>query len=245
MGKMLDFLLVIPSMNENKYIKEIVAPLERILESRYSNYRIVIVDASRDEGVKTLLRSIGKNNKRVDIVLERRPHGKGADIMYGFSMYDASRYCFIDADLKPSLEYLRQMLGEEFDGCDCIAGSRYADMGLVRRPRLRLYVSLAYNRMINLLFDERIRDHQCGMKLFSRRAFKQIERLSEEKHFAWDTEVLLICARKNLKICEMPVGWVERRSKHTNMSRLIGDTAIFVPAILRLFYRFRLKKDLD
>jgi glycosyltransferase involved in cell wall biosynthesis len=239
---MLEFLLVIPTINEDKYLSEILGPLRRVLKNRFKNYRMVIIDGSTDERIKTFLRGIAASSNDTDVILGREPHNKGADIMYAFSRYEAKRYCFVDADLAPSIKFIAHMLSGAFDSCDLVMGSRYAETSLVHRPKLRLFVSLAYNRMVNLIFSDGIKDHQCGLKMFDRKALEAVRAYSIERHFAWDTEAILACMYKNLKICEMPMEWTERRSRKTNMKRLVGDTLIFTPALLRMFYRFRVKR---
>jgi len=235
-------LLVIPTINEDKYVSEILGPLRRVLKRRFKNYRIVIIDGSTDSRIKALLKGIAASSKDVDVILNREPHNKGADIMHAFSGYESKRYCFIDADLAPSMKFFAHMLGSEFSDYDLVVGSRYADISLVKRPKLRLCVSLSYNKMVNLLFNDGIKDHQCGLKMFNRKAFEAVKSYSIERHFAWDTEAILICVYKGFRVYEMPMVWAERRSRNTNMKRLVGDTLIFFPALFRMFYRFRIKK---
>ncbi len=238
---MLDFLLVIPTMNEEKYIAEILKETEAMLKKIFSNYKIVIVDASSHKSTITLLKNLTKNNKDVELITGRKPYNKGGDVMYTFSRYDSKLYCFIDSDLAPSIEYLKQMLSYYSHKCDLTIGSRYADGAVVCRPKLRLFVSVLYNKLINIFFGDKIKDHQCGLKMFNRKALMIIKKFSQENHFAWDTESILICTYKGLKLCEMPIYWVERRGKKTSIRRLLNDTLVFIPAMMRMFYRFKVK----
>ncbi|EQD77366.1 glycosyl transferase, group 2 family protein, partial [mine drainage metagenome] len=55
-------------------------------------------------------------------------------------------------------------------GAPVVTGSRYVPGAVVHRPRVRRLVSLGYNRIARWLFSENVRDHQCGLKAFSRTA---------------------------------------------------------------------------
>jgi glycosyltransferase involved in cell wall biosynthesis len=238
---MLDFLLAIPTMNEKKYVAEILEETEAMLKRKFNNYKIVIVDASSEESEITLLKNLTKNNKNVELITGRNPSNKGSDVRYAFSRYDSKLYCFIDADLSPSIEYLKQMFGYFPYKCDLVIGSRYADKAVVQRPKLLLFASLSYNKLINIFFGDKVKDHQCGLKMFNRKALKIIKKFSQENHFAWDTEIILICTYKGLKLCEMPIYWVERRRQKTSIKKLVSDTLVFIPAMIRMFYRFKVK----
>ena len=157
--------------------------------------------------------------------------------------YRAKTYCYVDADLLPSMHHMKELLKRYDKGYDVVLASRYKNGSLLKRPPLRKAVSLAYNKMINILFDESIRDHQCGFKLFSARAFRLIYRNSEENHWVWDTEAILLAHYNGMRICEVPVIWEERRSKSTSVVRLLKDIGIFIPGMARLFYRFRIRRE--
>ena len=85
-----------------------------------------------------------------------------------------------------------------------------------------------------------MKDHQCGFKLFSRKAFLAIEDLAQENHWMWDVETILITQHSGMRVREVPIAYVERRSNRTPVKRLLKDITIHGPGILRLYYRFRL-----
>ena len=138
--------------------------------------------------------------------------------------------------------YIRDLVRKQKSGYDVVLASRYSAGSKLRRPPLRKAFSQAYNMMINLIFGDSVTDHQCGFKLFSRKAFDEMYKDSREDHWAWDTETILLAYYKKMKMCEVPIEWSERRNRRTGIMRLFKDIYIFIPGITRLFYRFRIRR---
>ena len=239
---MIDFLLVIPTYNEEKYIKEMIVHSDKLLSGIYRDYRIVVVDASSSDLTTSIVKETMHEMGRLSILESARPGSRGRDVLLGMRQYRSRIYCYVDADLLPSMKYLNNLLRCHENGYDVVLASRYKNSRLLKRPPLRKAVSIAYNRLINILFSESVTDHQCGFKLFGERAFALVSKKSEEKHWVWDTEVILLARYNKMQICEVPITWTERRSKRTGIIRLVKDVCIFVPGIARLFYRFRISR---
>jgi len=240
---MLDFVMVIPTLNEQKYIGALVDTSNKLLRTMFKSYMIVVVDESSTDNTIKIMKSIMKENKSVNLIGNRTPASRGLDVRYAMSKYDSKLYFCIDADLEPTVKYLKDAVKAYNSGCEYVTGSRYINEKLVKRPPLRKLVSKSYNKLINIIFNDKVRDHQCGFKLFSKKAFKIAESASKERHWMWDTEVNLIMSYSDLKICEIPIEWTERRGNRTPIRRLLTDICTSIPGIFVLFYRFRIKKE--
>ena len=126
------------------------------------------------------------------------------------------------------------MIREVQNGADVATGSRYCEGAQVRRPPLRQIVSRAYNRFVRMTFGESIRDHQCGLKAFTREAKTRLFAMSREDSWAWDTEVLVLAERSGMRVAEVPVEWSEYRWTRTPIRRLLSDVYLHGTSILRL-----------
>lgn len=235
---MLDLLLVIPTLNEEKNIKEIIPVAQRILKKNFKKYAIVVVDAESTDGTVQYVKSVMKSESHIQLMTGKR-HNRGADVMKGFSWNPSRLYCYIDADLRPTIGYLPRMAKAIDKGNDLVTGSRYLEGSMLHRPKLRLLVSLFYNNMIHWIFHDGVTDHQCGFKMFDRRALEMCKRYCKETHWAWDTEAILVCKQKNLRVLEIPIYWAERRSKNTNLKRLVNDILMFIPSVIGMYVRLR------
>ena len=239
---MLDFLLVIPTFNEEAFIREMISSSNRLLSKMYRNYKIVIIDAHSVDSTIDIVKEMSRRIPKVEI-LESGIRGKrGRDVLYGMHGFNSKLYCYMDADLGPSVSYIKDLVKKQRIGYDVVLASRYSLGSKLRRPPLRKAFSRTYNIMINLIFGDNVTDHQCGFKLFSKKAFNEIYRYSEENHWTWDTETILIAHYKKMRMCEVPIRWSERRNRRTGIIRLLKDVYIFVPSLIRLFYRFRISR---
>jgi glycosyltransferase involved in cell wall biosynthesis len=236
-------VLVIPTFNEGRYITEILDSSDKILSKLFDDYKIVVVDASTDNATKHITNKFIAKNKRIAIIRRNKRGQRGLDVIYAMSQYKSRLYFYIDADLTPSLRYLRKAIKEYDKGYQLVLGSRYLDRRLLKRPKLRKMVSLGYNKMIRIMFGDQIKDHQCGFKLFDENVLSVIKEKGKEKHWAWDTEMILITYYNKFRIKEIPIRWVERRSDVTSLKRLIKDISLFLPSILSMLYRFRILRD--
>jgi glycosyltransferase AglD len=213
------------------------------LKRLVGNYKIVVVDASSTDETVEIVEKIAEKNKQIAIIKNRPRGAKGADIMYAFSKYDSRLYGFIDSDIVSSIDSLEDLLKYKND-YDVVIGSRYADSGTPERPKIRLYISTTYNRLLSVVFNDGVKDHQCGFKLFNKKAVELIREYSVETHWPWDTEALLICKYGGLKICERKIKWEEVRSRNSdaNIRRAISDVYLFIVPMARMFYRFRIAR---
>lgn len=239
---MLDFLLVIPTFNEETFIEDMISSSDRLLSKMYRNYRIVIIDAHSTDSTISIVKDMSRRMPRVEIFESGIRGKRGRDVLYGMHKFDSKLYCYMDADLSPSVAYIRDLVRKQKSGYEVVLASRYSQGSKLRRPPLREAFSRAYNIMINLIFGDKVTDHQCGFKLFSREAFDEMYKDSREDHWAWDTETILLAHYKGMKMCEVPIEWSERRTKRTGIMRLLRDIYIFIPGIARLFYRFRISR---
>lgn len=238
----LEFLLVLPCRNEKDLISDMVLASDKMLGRLFSNYKIIVVDASSTDGTPEIAEAIAKKNKHVEVIKNRPRWRKGADVMCGFSKYDAEVYGFMDTDMEKLLKLLPGVNTYLKNEYDVVAASRYRDSKHIDRPPSRLAVSLVYNNMLGILFNDHLTDHQCGFKVFNKNAVKIIQKESVEVDTPWDTEVLIICNHAKLKIKELPINFKEPRdtSSTTNVWRAVEHIHYFVVPVARMFWRFRL-----
>jgi len=61
------------------------------------------------------------------------------------------------------------------------------------------------------------KDTQCGFKIFSRDAAKLIFPTQHLERWAFDIELLYLCAAKKIPVAEMPVKWQDVDGSHLNI----------------------------
>jgi hypothetical protein len=94
----------------------------------------------------------------------------------------------------------------------------------------------SFNMIIRALTGLPWRDTQCGFKLMDRDRVKPLLEKMVVDGFAFDVEILFLCAKFGLSVAEVPVTW--RNAAGSKVS-LLSDPLRMVADVLRLRWRFR------
>jgi len=240
---MLDFLMVLPTYNEKDAIAGTIAAADRQLSKMFRNYKIVVVDESSPDGTSQAVHKLQRIYKRLDLISGRQPASRGLDVRYAMSKYDSKLYFFMDADLKDSVPCITDAVRIQKEGYDMVVGSKYLKGSVLRRPPIRNFVSRPYNATIRFLFSDGILDHQCGFKLFTKKAFRVVNGKSRERHWLWDTEAILIAKLNELKLGQVRVNIIEKRKKPASLYWVANLCFLFAKGIFSFTYRFKIMRD--
>ena len=71
--------------------------------------------------------------------------------------------------------------------------------------------------IIFFLFGIKIKDTQCGFKLFNKNYAKFVFRKISSYRFSFDIELVLLLKKKNIKVRELPVNWVHESGSKLNI----------------------------
>jgi len=227
-------LVTIPVRNEALMLEGTCRQLMRGLEESGWKYRLSIAEDGSTDGTQDVIQRLQLEFPGLLVNTSPNRLGRGLALRQMWSEFDADVYAFVDADLATGPSALVRVIAEVRNGADVVTGSRYCEGALVRRPPLRQLVSRAYNWFVRVTFRESIRDHQCGLKAFSREAKNRLFAMSREDSWAWDTEVLVLAERSGMRVVEIPVEWAERRWTRTPIRRLLSDVYLHGTSILRL-----------
>jgi NAD(P)-dependent dehydrogenase (short-subunit alcohol dehydrogenase family) len=141
-------------------------------------------------------------------------------------------------DLSTDLRHLPELVALVAErGCDVAIGSRLARGAKVKRQLKREVTSRGYVALIRVTFPRlRITDAQCGFKALSRRAVEQTVPHIENRMWFFDTELLILAHQAGLKICELPVHWVEDPDTKV---RIVSTAIEDIRGLLRMRFRRR------
>ncbi len=223
--------------------------VKRLLKENYSE----LYDSGKVK-VKSLQKAIDENlNQPKD---ERNPvleglknaekdSKKGGAVVYG--MWEAIEegadfVVVIDADESTDRRQIGLLMEPVLQGeVDTVIGSRHLPTSFVMGRSLGAKSSSKiYNwfvRIILLLIKQvrRIRDTQCGFKLFTRRALYDILPDSRDKKGSFDAELLALADMKGYRIKEIGIHWVE--SAQTSAFNIIKDGWYMFCGLFRLWLR--------
>ena len=91
--------------------------------------------------------------------------------------------------------------------------------------------------LIFIILNIKIRDTQCGFKLYEKNIAKKIFKRLTENGYIHDVEVLILLQKSKILVKEMPVEW---RHKHGSKINLITDSITMLKNLLILKKKYNL-----
>ncbi|KAJ2156257.1 dolichyl-phosphate beta-glucosyltransferase [Coemansia sp. RSA 552] len=248
-----DLSIVVPAYNEEKRlpvlledIREYVAE-RRTREPRFSYELLVMDDGSKDGTLDVALAFAREHGMRevkgVRHVINR---GKGGAVTQGTMSALGRDVLFCDADGATRFRDVDALLARaregERDGRVVAIGSRnnQALSGtVVERSHVRAFLQWGFHTYVTILGVRGVRDTQCGFKLFSREAARQIFPNMHVERFIFDVEILLLARYQGIPVVEVPVNWHEVAGSKMSIVRDSIQMALDLLAV-RLNYLFGL-----
>jgi dolichyl-phosphate beta-glucosyltransferase len=201
--------VIMPCFNEGENIRKNIRKTDDYLASKFDDYEIIVVDdGSRDdtnEELKRLQREI-----KLKIIDNKENQGKGGAVKDGV-LASNSRFdvvMFLDSDLGIPIEELEKFMTEIGNGFDVVIASRFVPgVKIVRPVQLHRKIMEKIFRLIRMVITNnwKIKDTQCGFKVFRREAVVKIFPKLTVKRFAFDAELIFVANKYKFSIKELPI----------------------------------------
>jgi glycosyltransferase involved in cell wall biosynthesis len=209
--------LVIPAYNEAGRIGGTLAACVDFLSARPYSWEIVVADDGSIDATAEIARAFAASHGRVRVVSIAHG-GKAAALRAGMLAAQGELIAFSDADLATPLSYLDEFVHLAQAGADIVAGSREgATASRIGEPWHRHAMGRVFNRLVQFLLIPGVDDTQCGFKLFTRPAIRQLletarlykngEALAGARVTAFDVELFAIARLTGMRIVMVPVKW--------------------------------------
>ena len=232
--------IVIPAYNEEKRIGDTLDKIYEFLKTKSYDYEVIVIDdGSRDKTVSVANESRLARIKKLKVLTNGSNRGKGFSVKRGIMNSGGDCILFSDADMSTPIEELDRLLNCMKQGYDIVIGSRSVDESDIRtrQPIYREFMGKIFNFFVKMLLSIEFSDTQCGFKLFSARAAKEIAALMKIEGFSFDVEMLYLAKMKNYKIKEIGVIW--NNSPHSKVKVMSSSIDMF----FSLFMIRKLHKD--
>jgi len=201
--------IVIPAYNEAKRIPDTIQRIFKFIKNQKINAEILVInDGSKDSTAK-IINEMAKNNKTLKLVSYERNQGKGFAVKTGVLHAKGQAILISDADNSTPIEEVLKLLPYLKQNFDVVIGSRYlpgSDVK-IKQGKLRIFISRVGNLVIRTLLVGKIRDTQCGFKLFEYKTAKEIFQLQKIYRWSFDVEILAIAQKLKHRIKEVPIIW--------------------------------------
>ncbi|KFH43718.1 Dolichyl-phosphate beta-glucosyltransferase-like protein [Hapsidospora chrysogenum ATCC 11550] len=219
-----------------------------VRDQETSGYEIIIVnDGSTDKTVDVVLDFARKNSLHdvIRVVTLEKNRGKGGGVTHGLRHVRGEYALFADADGASRFSDVSKLI----EGCEEVVdssgrgaaiGSRAHLVGseaVVKRSVLRNFLMRSFHLVLTILTPpatSRIRDTQCGFKLFTRAALPHIVPYMHTEGWIFDIEMLMLAesapaspilgsdgsvigSSAGIKVAEVPIQWHEVSGSKLNV----------------------------
>jgi len=227
-------LVIVPTYNE----KDNIARLIPAVLSQNASIDILVVDDGSPDGTGAIVDSVAASEPRVHCLHRAGKMGLGTAYLAGFKWALERDYQLVfemDADFSHAPEMIPLFL-KAIESADLVIGSRYQNgqVNVVNWPMSRLFLSYSANIYARRVTGLQIFDATGGFKCFRRKVLEAIDLTAVKSNgYAFQIEMTFRVWKKNFRIVEIPIVFVDRTEGSSKMSKQIVREAVLMVWRLR------------
>jgi len=231
-------LIISPTYNERKNIQLLV---KKVLDLN-PDYHLLVVDDNSPDGTAELVKDLQKSYTNLHLEVRPGKAGLGTAYLFGFKWALENGYEAIvqmDADLSHDPNDVPRLVSELKDN-DLVIGSRYVEgVSVVNWPIRRLILSYGANMYSRTITGMPINDGTGGFKAWRKDLLEKID-LDDVRSqgYSFQIEMNFRAWRKEARIKEMAIIFVDRTIGESKMSKAIMYEAIWMVWRLRIWKIF-------
>ncbi|KAL7446576.1 hypothetical protein ACHAXM_010258 [Skeletonema potamos] len=190
-------------------------------------YELIVVDDGSSDNTCNVLRKYAAtltSGDTVKLISMNQNVGKGGAVKTGMLRSLGQLCLMIDADgatditdgLPKLLKEMHALMNKHRDNTTspptlAVFGSRahLENESAASRSNVRTFLMHAFHFFVKALCSSRIKDTQCGFKLFTRSAAGSLFTNLHLRRWAFDTELVVIAEKLNISVSEVGVIWHE------------------------------------
>jgi len=198
---------IIPCKDEEKRIINSLNKIYTFLKEKKFNFEIIVVNDGSTDKTEEVVKEFITTHPLCKIITHETNYGKGKAVDTGIKNSTKDFILFSDADLSTPIEELENF--SKYIGFDIIIGSRKIKGSkiIVQQPWYRRIPGQVFPLIVNILGISKLKDTQCGFKLFKKEVAKELFKKRTIDRFSFDAEIMYIAEKYKYKIKELPVTW--------------------------------------
>lgn len=168
----MDISVVVPLYNEEESLPELLAWIDRVMQTNSFSYEVVLVDDGSNDTSWDVIEDLRTKYSSVRGIKFRRNYGKSAALFSGFEIVNGDVVITMDADLQDSpdeIPELFRMIKE--DGFDLVSGWKQKRYD----PISKTIPSKFFNRTARAMSGIKLHDFNCGLKAYKNKVVKSVE----------------------------------------------------------------------
>lgn len=229
--------IVIPCYNEKSRLKfmlnETITFLQTNIELKNKFEILIVDDGSKDNTADfaiALASEFGLKPKILKVIKFEKNRGKGGAVTHGMQHASGSYIIFADADgasqfsdIQKLLDSIKKLdLNKPTEIPAVVIGSRSHMVdtdAVVKRSFVRNFLMYGLHTLVFIFGIRDIKDTQCGFKLFNKKAVNLIFPNMHTEGWIFDVEILILAARQNIPVVEIPINWHEVDGSKMDLAR--------------------------
>jgi dolichyl-phosphate beta-glucosyltransferase len=242
--------VIIPAYNESgRKSEELKKNLQKIgeyLDKKNIIYEVVAVNDGSKDDTADFLRDLAGLVRKLSVIDRKENHGKWFSVREGFLNANGKFRLLTDADGATDISNLDKFFPYMEKNKEIIIGSRDLDKSKIEKhqPKWKEMLGDFGNMLIQSMMGlQGIRDTQCGFKVLSEKATKDIVLQMKLDRWGGDFEMLMLAKKMQYEIIEVPVVWVDAGKSLVGLSGYF-DTfkELFQVKLMMLAGRYSYKK---
>ena len=227
-------LVIVPTYNERENIRRLVDTVLR----QDGRLEVLVVDDGSPDGTGQLVAELSAEEPRVHLLERAQKMGLGTAYIAGFRWALERDYRYVlemDADFSHDPAHLPQFLSA-IEDADVVVGSRYQQgrVTVINWPIGRLILSYSANLYARAVTGLPMWDTTAGFKCFRREVLEAIDFSRVRSNgYAFQIEMHFRAWKRNFRIVEIPIVFVDRTEGTSKMSKAIVREAIWMVWRLR------------
>ncbi len=222
--------VVLPTYNESENIERMLRTLRRVVPDA----TVIVVDDNSPDGTGRIADDVAAELGGVRVVHRTDKNGLGSAYRHGFGIAIDEGFDTVvsmDCDFSHDPQVIPTMLRAVHDGADAVIGSRYVRGGGTKDwPLHRRLLSRWGNLYTGAVLGVKVRDCTSGFRAYRGSALAAIEpRTTRAEGYAFLTELVVRLSRRDSRIVEVPIMFVDRQYGTSKMSgRIIAESMLLV-----------------
>lgn len=201
--------IVIPAYNEEANLAWTLKDIAGYFKNKDYDYELVVVDDGSKDKTEDIAKASADLFKSFSLLKNDENRGKGYSLKKGMLTAVGEYVLFMDADNSTRIDQLDRLLPALKDGFDVAMASRRvkgAEIDSVQ-PITRIVLGNIYIILSKLILGVSVHDYNCGFKLYTKDAVKRLFSRLTRDDWSFDSELIFLISKFNLKLKEVPVRW--------------------------------------
>ena len=234
--------IIFPVFNEELRLKSSFSHIANFLKKKkkFKTEIIFANDGSKDNSYNLItgfIQNLKTSNRiKIKVIKSKRNLGKGSALKLGVKKAKHDWILTSDIDMSVSLFQFSNWIEKKLIHRKYFVyfGSRTHEKSIVKKNILRNVLGDIMRFFISTILNIKMRDTQCGYKLYKKAVAKLIFSKLKNCGFEHDVELVLLLKSKKIKIRELPVKWIHKNSSSLN---ILWDPIKMLVGILLLKFR--------